>query len=177
VAQKLDNIDAAYATDNLWGERWAKLCQNGMGNAISAMTTLGSQEMAQDARFRMFRIQLAKEGAQVGLAQGLNVVAINGIPAETWADADKGEVFEELNGIMSKAGGRVNWLASMAQDVHKGRRSEIDYMNGLIASKGREVGIPTPFNDAVIEAMRAVDSGTLPQEPEHVDRVLRAAGR
>ena len=111
VAQKLDNIDAAYATDNLWGERWAKLCQNGMGNAISAMTAQGSQEMAQDARFRMFRIQLAKEGAQVGLAQGLNVVAINGIPAQTWADADKGEVFEELNDIMSKAGvaGSTGW--------------------------------------------------------------------
>ena len=65
----------------------------------------------------------------------------------------------------------------MAQDVYKGRRSEIDYMNGLIAAKGREVGIATPFNDAVIEAMRAVDSGALPQEPAHVDRVLQAAGR
>ena len=47
----------------------------------------------------------------------------------------------------------------------------------LVAEKGREVGIPTPFNDAVIEAMRAVDAGTLPQGAEHVDRVLRAAGR
>ena len=108
---------------------------------------------------------------------GLNVVDINGLPAQTWADADKGDVYEELDGFLAARGGRVNWLASMAQDVYKGRRSEIDYMNGLIAAKGREVGIPTPFNDAVIEAMRAVDSGTLPQEPEHVDRVMRAAGR
>ena len=50
-------------------------------------------------------------------------------------------------------------------------------MNGLVASKGREVGIPTPFNDAVIEAMHGVDDGTLPQGEDHVDRVLRAAGR
>ena len=176
VALKLDNIDAAYATDNLWGERWAKLCQNGMGNAISAMTTLGSQEMAQDARFRMFRIQLAKEGAQVGLAQGLNVVAINGIPAETWADADKGEVFEELNDIMSKAGGRVNWLASMAQDVHKGRHSEVDFMNGLICSKGRETGVPTPFHDAIVDTMHGIDDGSLKPDPANVDTLMKAVG-
>ena len=82
-----------------------------------------------------------------------------------------------MDAFLAARGGRVNWLASMAQDVYKGRRSEIDFMNGLIAAKGREVGVPTPFNDAVIEAMRAVDSRTLPQEPEHVDRVMRAAGR
>ena len=176
VVQKLDYIDDAYATDNLQGERWAKLCQNGMGNAISAMTTLGSQDMAQDARFRMFRIQLAKEGAQVGIAQGLKVVAINGIPAETWADADKGEVYEELNGIMSQAGGRVNWLASMAQDVHKGRHSEVDFMNGLICRKGIETGIPTPFHDAIVDAMHGIDDGSLKPDPANVDIIMRAVG-
>ncbi len=123
IAGKMDCIDAAYATDNLWGERWAKLCQNGMGNAISAMSTLGSQNMASDPRCRSIRIHLCKEAAQVGLAQGLDVVAINGKPAAMWADADKGDVFEELDDFMSQSGGRVNWLASMAQDVHKGRRS------------------------------------------------------
>ena len=176
VAAMLDVIDGAYASDNLFGERWAKLCQNSMGNAISAASGLGSQQMADDPRCRRIRIQLCKEGAQVGLALGLEVVAIQGLPAQTWADADRGDVFEELDAFMAARGGRVNWLASMAQDVHKGRRSEIDYMNGLVAAKGREAGIPTPYNDAVIEAMRAVDAGTLPPGAEHVDRVLRAAG-
>jgi len=176
VAAMLDVIDGAYASDNLFGERWAKLCQNSMGNAISAASGLGSQQMADDPRCRRIRIQLGKEGAQVGLALGLDVVAIQGLPAQTWADADRGDVFEELDAFMAARGGRVNWLASMAQDVHKGRRSEIDYMNGLVAAKGREAGIPTPYNDAVIEAMRAVDAGTLPPGAEHVDRVLRAAG-
>ena len=177
VAGLLDNIDGAYSSNNLFGERWAKLCQNSMGNAISASSGLGSQEMAEDSRCRLIRIQLCKESAQVGLAMGLNVVDINGLPAQTWADADKGDVFEELDAFLAARGGRVNWLASMAQDVYKGRRSEIDFMNGLVAEKGREVGIPTPFNDAVIEAMHLVDDGTAPQDPDHVDRVLRAAGR
>ena len=177
VAGLLDNIDAAYASDNLWGERWAKLSQNSMGNGISASTGMGSQQMAEDPRLRKIRIHLAKEAASVGLAMGLKVVPIQGMPAETWADADKGDVFEELDGFMSAHGGRVNWLASMAQDVYKGRRSEINMMNGLVAAKGREVAIPTPYNDAVIEVMNGIDDKTLEQSEDHVERVLNAVAR
>ena len=177
ITGKMDCIDAAYATDNLWGERWAKLCQNGMGNAISAMSTLGSQDMADDPRCRMIRIHLAKEGAQVGLAQGLDVVAINRKPAALWADADKGDVYEELDDFMSTQRGRVNWLASMAQDVHKGRHSEVDFMNGLICRKGRENGVETPFNDAIVEAMHGVDDGSITPGPELVQSILNAVGR
>jgi 2-dehydropantoate 2-reductase len=108
---------------------------------------------------------------------GLNVVAIQGVPAATWADADKGDVFEELDGFMSAHGGRVNWLASMAQDVYKGRRSEINLMNGLVAQKGREMAVPTPFNDAVIEVMNGIDDKTLEQSDAHVDRILKAVGQ
>ena len=176
IADKLDLIDAAYTSDNLPGERWAKLCQNGMGNAISAMSTLGSQDMADNVECRRIRINLAKEGAKVGLAQGLKVVEIGGKPAEFWADADKGDVFEELDDYMASRGGAVNWLASMAQDVHKGRHSEIDFMNGLISQKGREFGVPTPYNDAVVEAMHGIDNGSINPNPTNVERVMRLVG-
>ena len=65
----------------------------------------------------------------------------------------------------------------MAQDVNKGRRSEINMMNGLVAAKGREVAIPTPYNDAVIEVMNCIDDKTLEQSEDHVERVLKAVGR
>ena len=177
VAQLLDCIDGSYATDNLWGERWSKLCQNSMGNAISAMSGLGSQDMAQDPRCRLIRIHLAKEGAQVGLAMGLNVVDVQGKPASMWADADRGDVFEELDDYLSSRGGRVNWLASMAQDVKKGRRSEIDHMNGFVSLKGQEVSIPTPFNDAIVEAMHGIDDGSLVPDPSNVDWILNAVAQ
>ena len=177
VARLLNFIDGAYATSNLWGERWAKLCQNSMGNAISAISGLGSQDMAQDPRCRLIRIHLAKEGAKVGLAMRLNVVDMDSHPATMWADADRGDVFEELDDHLSNRGGRSNWLASMAQDVKKGRRSEIDHMNGLVSAKGREVSVLTPFNDAIIDAMHGIDDGSLVPGPSNVDRILKAVGR
>jgi len=177
MAGMLDRIDAAYASDNLWGERWTKLCQNSMGNAISAMSTMGSQDLAKDPRTRMFRIHLAKEGTQVGLAQGLNVLSVAGKPAQMWSEADKGDVFEELDDFLGSRGGNVNWLASMAQDVHKGRHSEIDYMNGLICLKGREVGIATPYNDAIVEAMHGIDDGSIKAGQEVIDQMMKDVGR
>ena len=172
IAAILETIDGSYASDNLWGERWAKLCQNSMGNAISAMTGLGTNELAADRRCRTISVHLAKEAAQVGIALGLDVVDINGKPAEMWADAERGDVFEELDDYFASKRTRVNWLASMAQDVHKGRRSEVDYMNGLVSTKGCEVGVPTPYNDAIVAAMHRIDDRELIQGPTLIDAVL-----
>ena len=172
IADILDAIDGSYASDNLWGERWAKLCQNSMGNAISAMTGMGTNELAADQRCRSISVHLAKEAAQVGLALGFDIVDINAMPAKKWADADKGDVFEELNDYFAGRRSRVNWLASMAQDVHKGRKSEVDYMNGLVSRKGLEVGVPTPYNDAMVTAMHRIDDRSLPQGPNLIDIVL-----
>ena len=97
--------------------------------------------------------------------------------AQMWADADKGDVFEELDDFLGSRGGNVNWLASMAQDVHKGRHSEIDFMNGLISRKGREVGVPTPYNDAIIEAMHGIDDGSIKPGPATIDQSRKDVGR
>ena len=176
IAQKLDVIDLGYATDNLWGERWTKLCMNGMGNAISAMTQMGSQDMAADPTIRHIRIHLAKEGTKVGLAQGLNILNVNSKSADIWADADNPETYEELDEhIASSATSRVNWLASMAQDVYKKRKSEVEQMNGLIVEKGIETNIQTPYHNAIVEVMKDVDAGIVEPSKELADRVLKIA--
>jgi len=177
VVALLDVIDGAYATDNLWGERWAKLSQNSMGNAISAATAMGTQDLDASAVCRQISIHLAKESAQVGIAMGLNVVEINATPAAKWAAADQGDVYEELDDLMANRPSRTNWKASMAQDVAKGRRSEIDFMNGLVARKGVEVGVATPYTDAIIKIMHGVDDRTITPSEAVADMILAEVRR
>jgi 2-dehydropantoate 2-reductase len=61
----------------------------------------------------------------------------------------------------------------MLQDVMKGRRTEIDYLNGFVAAEGRNVGVPTPFNDAVVAAVNAHGVGRLNPDPRNLEPLTR----
>jgi len=149
---------------------------NGSSNAVIAMTGLGSQGVAKDPRGRLICLQLAKESAQVGLALNYDVEAVRGIAADVWARADEGDVFEELDAGLQPREGRADRKNSMAQDVTKGRKTEIDYMNGYIVERGREAGIPTPVQAAIVQVVKDIDAGRLAPDPANIERVLSIAG-
>ena len=70
LAEMLDGIDNAHATDNLWGERWTKLCVNGMRNGVSAATGLGGNARDSHDAIRRVCIRLGGESVRVGQALG-----------------------------------------------------------------------------------------------------------
>jgi 2-dehydropantoate 2-reductase len=177
VAEMLKVIDGALVTDNLWGERWSKLCANAMGNPVQGMSGLGSFDIASSEVGRAITIHLGAESARVGLALGYRVPKFNGNAAEQWAAADKREVYESLDKMLTptSASGR-NWRASMGQDVTKGRPTEIDYMNGHVVAKGRECGVPTPVSAATVDMVRQIDAGSRKPDAQNIAAVLQRAG-
>jgi 2-dehydropantoate 2-reductase len=178
LAEMLSVIDGARATDNLWGERWAKLCQNAMGNPVQAMSGLGTLEIAASEVGRAITIHLAAESARVGLALGHRVPRFAGASAEQWAAADRPESYEALDRMLTPTAtsGR-SWRASMAQDVVKGRLTEIDFMNGHVVRQGRDRGVATPVSAAVVEMMHEVQDGVRPPSSQNIAAALRRAGR
>src|SRR5207245_2078137 len=98
----------------------------------------------------------AVAGARVGRACGLEVEPTFGIAAQRFVDAAEGRGLEAVEAEMvrdatSRAGGRP----SMLQDVMRGRRTEIDHLNGFVVGEGRRVGVKTPFNEKVVDLYRA----------------------
>jgi 2-dehydropantoate 2-reductase len=178
LAEMLSVVDGSLVTDNLWGERWAKLCANAMGNPVQAMSGLGSLEVASSEVGRAITIHLAAESARVGLALAHRVPAFNGAAAERWADADRRETWDALDTMLTPtATSRRNWRASMAQDVAKGRPTEIDHMNGFVVAQGRTRSVPTPVSAAVVDALHEVQAGARQPAPQNIELVLRRAGR
>jgi len=173
----LSVVDGALATDNLWGERWAKLCANAMGNPVQAMSGLGSLEIMSSEVGRAITIHLAAESARVGIASGYRVPKVNGAPAEQWADAGQRATWETLDRMLTpqSASGR-NWRASMAQDVVKERPTEIDYMNGHVVAQGRVRGVPTPVSAAVVDTIHEVERRERKPAAENIALTLRRAG-
>ena len=140
------------------------------------MTGWGSRGLAEDPRARLIYAQLTKECVQVGLALSYKIEPIHGMPSDLWAKADEGDAYEELDGYMASRKSQPDWRSSMAQDVIKGRRTEVRYMNGFIVERGREANTATPVNAAIVQVVQDIEAGRLKPEPENVERVLSIAG-
>ena len=177
LAEMLSVVDGAQVTDNLWGERWAKLCMNAMGNPVTGMSGLGSLDVAASEVGRAISIHLAAESARVGLTLGYRIPKFNNAEAEQWADANRRETYEALDTLLTPAAGRrENWRASMAQDMAKGRPTEIDHMNGHVVAQGRTCGVATPVSEATIEMIHEIERGARKQAPENIGMTLKRAG-
>lgn len=58
--------------------------------------------------------------------------------------------------------------SSSLQSLEKGRRTEIDYLNGYICEKGKALGVPTPLNDAVRAMVLAIENKEKPMSLNHL---------
>jgi 2-dehydropantoate 2-reductase len=169
LAQIMNAVAPSRTTTNLWGERWSKLAVNCMANPIAGLSGLGSSEVRTDPNARRIAIKVAGEVITVGRALGYEVEPIFGIPAQRFVDGAAGENLEELEtdmaaGAGSLAGGKPSFL----QDVLKGRRTEVEFLNGYVSEQGKKAGISTPFCDAIVKTVKNYPVGTLKPDPKNL---------
>ena len=173
LARAMNDVAGAKVTTNLWGERWSKLAVNCMANPLAGLSGLGSAEVRTAPIPRRIAIHVAAEVIQVGRAAGYEVEPIYGIDARRFVDAAQGKGRAAVEADMAASvkfltGGRP----SMLQDVMKGRRTEIDYLNGYVSQQGKRLGVATPVNDAVVAAVRQHGVGTLKPDPKNLEPLL-----
>jgi 2-dehydropantoate 2-reductase len=173
LAEIMNDVATTRVTTNLFGERWSKLAVNCMANPVAGLSGLGSAEVRSDPHARKIAINLAAEVIQVGRAAGHDVEPIWGVPAQRFVDAAAGIGMAELeaemaSGSTSLAGGRPSFL----QDVMRGRRTEIEELNGLVVSEGGRVGVSTPFNAAVVREVKKHGVGTLKPDRKNLEPLV-----
>jgi 2-dehydropantoate 2-reductase len=165
--------DSAMVTENLWGERWSKLVTNVMGNGLSACTGMVSKDLIRNDTIRRFSARLGSEAIRVGQALGYELEEIQHIDPEVIARAGEGDSaatreYDEHRLAEVNKGGGGEHRPSMGQDMMKGRRTEIEFLNGLVARKGAEIGIATPANAALTDIVTRVEKGELKPDPKHI---------
>ena len=165
--------DSAMVTPNLWGERWSKLVTNVMGNGLSACTGMISRDMTKNDAIRHFSNRLGSEAIRVGQALGYTFDEVSHMDPETLARAGEGdpaaqkEIDEHRLAEANRAGGGEH-RPSMGQDMVKGRRTEIQLLNGFVVRKGEEVGIAAPTNAILTDIVTRVEKGELKPDPKHI---------
>jgi 2-dehydropantoate 2-reductase len=159
-------------TENLWGERWSKLVVNSMRNGLSAATGLtGNQRDARDDT-RLLSIRLGSQAVRVGQALGYRLERMLGMDGDTLALAGEGhrDALQEITDILADGAKKRSdeQRPSMAQDIAKGRRTETDFINGYVAAKGEEIGVPAPTHAVMNGIVKRVERGEIAASPDNV---------
>jgi 2-dehydropantoate 2-reductase len=170
----LQQVGGSVVSDNLMGIRWSKLLMNATFSGMSAALGCTFGEVLDDPRGFWCLAHLADETIKVAHAQGIRLVEM------------QGEHFDELklhDGTLEEVLGKYSFFkrvwdrhretkASMLQDLERGRTTEIDYINGVVSEKGKECGVPTPFNDKVVELVKRKEQRKEVQTFHYIDEFL-----
>lgn len=152
--------------DDVWPERWGKLTLNSMSNALAGLTGLMSNNLWSEPKTLDIIIALGHETASVAAADGVAMAPVLGrIPHGLWLEASSsskpawGKIAEHMRGVSAERTGAQANRASLLQDIMKGRRTEIDYLNGWVYRKGLELGVEAPTHAMLVSELYPVQRG------------------
>lgn len=132
-------------TDNIDGELWAKLLWNCALNAISALGRVRYGEIAASAD--------ARRMMQAVVDEFMNVARAAGVQLPNVPDPAAG-----MAGVMKIATQMSEAMSSTAQDIQRGRRTEIDALNGYVSRRAAELGVDAPVNHALFTLVKLLES-------------------
>ena len=169
IVRILNIMGDVQVEENFIGARWSKLLIN---SAFSGMSTVCGKTFGEVAKYKPSRkvIQrIIKECIDVAAASGIKIEPIQGKDVVKILDY-KNALKKWLSFVIIPIAIKKHRLlkASMLQDVEKGIPCEIDYINGIVSHYGKQAGIPTPFNDKVIEVVHKLESGELTPSLDNV---------
>jgi 2-dehydropantoate 2-reductase len=78
-------------------------------------------------------------------------------------------ILREEAGAGAGGGGKSGHRPSLGQDIARGRRTEIEYLNGTIARKGREIGLTAPTHERVTELVGQIERGKRKADPANLE--------
>lgn len=165
---------------NIYGVLWSKLAINCTITTLGAVTGQLLGEMLQRATIRRLGLSIISEVMDVARARGVSLEPVGGTLdlARLYLPPDRrsggfGLDLVAKHAIMSIVGLRFRRLkSSMLQSLERGRRPEIDFMNGYVVEQGQAVGVPTPVNAALTEMVREIEKGERLITPDNLAHLL-----
>ena len=127
-------------SDNVAGELWAKLVLNAAYNALSAVSQLPYGRLVQCDGVPEVMRDVVAECLAVARAEGVTVA---------------GDVHEAVRRLSQSM---ATQYSSTAQDLARGKRTEIDHLNGYVVRRGEALGVPTPANRVLHAVVRLLEA-------------------
>jgi 2-dehydropantoate 2-reductase len=126
---------------NIMGAMWDKLLVNVATGALSGITRLTYGDLYAIPAIETCSIAAIAEAMEVARAKGIDLTTVE--PREAWLKAADGLPRE--------------FKTSMLQSLENGSPTEIDFINGAVVRAGRQAGVATPVNAALVACIKGIE--------------------
>ncbi len=158
------------ALDRIRATKWMKLVSNATTLVSTALLGLSMHEAAAIPEMRELMLRSGEEALATGEALGHPMLPIFGMSAEQMRGGNR--PVETLLDTLLDGFTLPHTTTTVLQDWQKGRRSEVDDLNGLVVAEAARLGRAAPVNAAIATLARQVEKGLLSPAPGNVERLL-----
>ncbi|OFV67069.1 MAG: 2-dehydropantoate 2-reductase [Candidatus Syntrophoarchaeum butanivorans] len=159
ITERLEEIVAIFndagipaeAVNNINMHIWAKSLYNAALNPLSAIFRVNYGRLLDSNAFAIIR-EIIKEAFEVAAAEGIKLF---------WDDPER--YLDHLKNSLIPPTARHR--SSMLRDIERGKKTEIDFLNGVFVRLGRKHGIPTPVNETIVRSIRFLEGLLQSQMP------------
>ena len=165
VRDMLASAAPTRVSTNIMGELYSKLIVNSCINSLGVIAGAPLGQLLAARKIREIFIAIMAEAVAVADAMALTVPPGGGgkldyrsFLAQTgWLGSLRRHLMIRLIGFKYR---RIR--SSSLQSLDRGRKTEVDFLNGYICRQGRRHEVPTPINDAVVEMIHEIEAGERP---------------
>jgi 2-dehydropantoate 2-reductase len=155
--------------------KWMKLVSNATTLVTTAILGMSMVEAAAIPEMRAFMLRSGEEALDATIGLGNSVLPIFGLTANEVVDA--GSVVETLLDTLLDGFVRPDSKTTILQDWIKGRRSEVDDINGLVVSTHERAGRQARANRAVVSIAHRIETGATKPGPDNLATLLELEQR
>lgn len=159
-----------YITEQLMNDRWSKVLINATFSGISTVINGTFQDAIYSEKGLECIVRIGRETIRVCHAMDIKLPPIFGVDFDKLYDyTDKEGEQKAKEGALSMASKSGNGKASMLQDLEKGKKCEISFIDGVVAQQGKKYGIETPYTDAVVKIVSEIEEGKRPLSSQNIN--------
>jgi 2-dehydropantoate 2-reductase len=173
VASLLRHSGTVEVVEDIEATKWMKLVSNATTLATTAIVGTSMVEAAAIPALRELMLRSGREALDATVGLGNPILPIFGLRPQDVSRPDS--VVEVLLDTLLTGFVLPHSTTTILQDWAKGRRSEVDDINGHVVRTLKALGRDAPVNGAVVEVAREIESGTLQPDPSLLDVLVDRA--
>ncbi len=174
IKQMLDAVYPTRISDNIMGELYSKLIINACINSLGVIGGVKLGRLLANRKARRIFFELMHEAMAVAGAMQLEVAPAGGGKLDYYKLLKGKGIPADLKRYLTirVIGFKYRRIKSSSlQSLERGRRTEIDYLNGYICGKGKALGVPTPLNNKVKAMVLEIENGQRPMSLDNLDEL------